>query len=279
MIHRFIGKSVAVIPPSAFASLGYPKQLLLMFDALAIDLSQKGLQSNNSKILKNSMAEIEWLAKSGMLTLLSGLQASNEMRPSREAIERARQTLNYSSRHFAYDYERFDAFLLRKKGIDAVPIMNQCENVDLDAEVDRDEVIRLTIREFPMPSDKTPWEAIQDFKKDQEAQDKYMALRKWINKTGKSGLQYYEVKDELMGLLNEYNKSIALHKMKHQTGTLEVVVCTTAEILENLARLKLSSAMKTIFSINRQNIKLLEDERNIPGREVAYISNAIQRFS
>lgn len=275
MIDNYIGKFIGVIPPRAFSSLSYLKQLMLMFDGLAIDLGQGGLNAEDHQIIKKSMAEIGWLSQSGLLTLLSGLQASNESSPSKKAIAHARET--FGSRQVTN--ERFNAFLLRKKGIDAVPIMNQFEDINLDADADRDAVIRLTIREFPIPSDVTPWEAIQDFKHDKQAQDKYWALRQWINKTGKSGLQNYEVMDELRGLLNEYDKSMKLHKMKHQTGAFEVVVCTTTAVLEDLVKFKWSDAMKAVFDIHRQDVKLLEDEKNMPGKEVAYIAHAMNRLS
>ncbi|TAN71216.1 MAG: hypothetical protein EPN17_02175 [Methylobacter sp.] len=275
MINDYIGKFVGVIPPRAFSSLSYPKQLILMFDGLAIDLGQNGLNVEDRQIIQKSMTEIGWMSQSGLLTLLSGLQASNELIPSKKAMEHARQAFGLRQ----VTHERFNAFLLRKKGIDAVPIMNQFEDMDLDSGTDRDAVIRLTIREFPIPSDLTPWEAIQDFKRDKEAQDKYWSLRKWINKTGKSGLKHYEVTDELRELLNEYDQSMKLHKMKHETGAFEVVVCTTTEILEDLVKFKWSNAVKAVFDIHRQDVNLLEDEKNMPGREVAYIAYAKNRFS
>jgi len=274
MINNYIGKFVGVIPPRAFGSLSYPKQLMLMFDGLAIDLGQNGLDEEDRQIIQSSMPEIGWLSQSGLLTLLSGLQASNELQPSKKAIERARQT--FGSKQVTP--ERLNAFLLRKKGIDAVPIMNPFQDMDLDADADRDAVIRLSIREFPIPSDVTPWEAIHDFKHDKEAQEKYWALRQWINKTGKGGLKHYEVTDELRGLLNDYDKSMKLHKMKHQTGAFEVVVCATTEVLEDLVKFKWSDAMKAVFNVHRQDVKLLEDEKNMPGKEVAYIAHAMNRF-
>ncbi|MOA40281.1 hypothetical protein D3C78_1621390 [compost metagenome] len=67
--------------------------------------------------------------------------------------------------------------------------------------------------------------------------------------------------------------------MKHQTGTFEVVVCTTTEVLEDLVKFKWSDAIKAVFDIHRQDVKLLEDEKNMPGKEVAYIAHSMSRFS
>lgn len=254
MNKNYVGQFVGVVPPSAFATLGYPKQLLLMFDSLALDLGAVGLSLEDRKIIKDSMVEINWLLKSEMLTLLSGLQASNELRPSEQSIEHARNTLGVSQ----VTHERFNAYLLRKKGIDAVPIMSPFEDLDIDAEADRDAVIRLTIRSFPVPTDITPWEAIADFRSDKEARGKFWSLKQWINKVGKNGLKNYEVTDELKSLLNEYSKSMNLHKLKNETGVFEVLVTTTASVAEDLVRFKWSSIVKSVFQVHRQGVKLLE---------------------
>ncbi|HFQ5433778.1 TPA: hypothetical protein ACGVBV_004286 [Vibrio vulnificus] len=275
MNNNFVGQFVGVVPAFAFESLAYPKQLLLMFDALAIDLGGNGLNPQERRIIQSQMPEISYLVKEEMLTLLSGLLASNEMTPSQSSILNARKTLTTG----LITAERFNAQKLRAKGIDAVPISHPFEDLDIDSEITRDSAIRLTLREFPVPSDSTPWEGIRDFRSDKEATDKFWELKQWMNKAGKSGLKQYEVQDELRGLINEYNKRMSLHKLKQQTGTFEVVVTTTASVAEDLVKFKWSNAIKSIFQVHKQDVKLLEDELNIPGKEVAYIANAKNRFT
>lgn len=148
----------------------------------------------------------------------------------------------------------------------------------MDSVADRDAVVRLTLCEFPAPSDTTPWESIEDFRRDKDARNKFWDLKRWINKAGKSGLTQYEVADELMGLMNDYTKHFTLHKMKAQVSVLEVLVTTTAEIAENLVKVKWSKAAKSLFKVGKQNIALFEDEKDIPGKEVAYIADAWKRF-
>jgi len=271
---NYVGQFVGVIPAFAFENLAYPKQLLLMFDSLAIDLGSAGLSPREREIVQAMMPELSYLINEEMLTLLSGLLASNELTPSESSMLNARSTLAAG----VVTPERFNAQKLRSKGIDAVPISHPYEDLDIDAEVTRDSAVRLTLREFPIPSDVTPWEGIQEFRCDKEARDRFWELKKWMNKAGKSGLKQYEVQDELRGLINDYNKSMSLHKLKQQTGTFEVVVTTTASVAEDLVKFKWSSAIKSIFQVRKQDIKLLEDESNLPGKEVAYIANANSRF-
>jgi hypothetical protein len=73
-----------------------------------------------------------------------------------------------------------------KKGIDAVPLMKS-DIGDADAVADGDAVIRITLREFPAPSDATPWESIQGFRRDKAARERFWSLKRWINKTDKAG--------------------------------------------------------------------------------------------
>ena len=100
-----------------------------------------------------------------------------------------------------------------------------------------------------------------------------------MNGVSKNGVTQVEVMDELRGLLADYQKSMDLHTMKSHTGVFEVVVTTTAAVLENIVKVKWSDAAKAVFQVHKQDVKLLEDERNLPGKEVAYIANAIDRFS
>ncbi len=274
MNHNYIGQFVGVVPAFAFENLAYPKQLLLMFDALAIDMGTSGLSPDERKIVQEQMPEISYLIKEEMLTLLSGLLASNEMTPSQTPVLNARNVLASGE----ITPERFNAQKLREKGIDAIPISHPFQDLGIDTEVTRESAVRLTLREFPVPCDNTPWEGIKDFRNDKEARDNFWGLKRWMNKAGKSGLSQYEVQDELRSLINEYDKSMSLHKLKQQTGTFEVVVTTTASVAEDLLNFKWSDAIKSIFQVHKQDIKLLEDESKISGKEVAYIVNAKSRF-
>jgi len=275
MNKNYVGQFVGVIPALAFENLAYPKQLLLMFDSLAIDLGMSGFSSKEQEIIRSIMPELSYLMKSELLTLLSGLLATNEIVPTGSSLIHAGQTLTSET----VTCERFNAQKLRAMGIDAVPITNPYQDMDIDSDINRDAAIRLTLREFPVPSEITPWESIEEFRQDPEARKNFWELKKWMNKVGKSGLKQYEVHDELRGLINDYDKSMKIHKLKHQTGSFEVVVTTTAQVAEDLVKVKWSDAIKSIFQVHKQNVKLLEDEQNNPGREVAYIANAKNRFS
>jgi len=273
--HPHSGQFIGVVPPSAFETLWYPKQLLLMFDCLAIDLGQKGLSSEDRAIMGRSMGEISWLINSQMVTLLSGLLASNSATPTRKELQHARQTLVSSD----ITFERLNAKKLRDLGIDAVPLTRSNVLNHADAVADRDTVVRLTLLNFPAPSDTTPWESVEEFRRDPDARRKYSQLKKWINETATHGLKQFAVVDELRGLISDYQKHIELHKMKARLGVWEMLVTTPAEIAENLIKFKWAKAAQAPFKAAKQIITLMEDEKKIQGKDIAYIVDAWKYFS
>jgi hypothetical protein len=66
--------------------------------------------------------------------------------------------------------------------------------------------------------------------------------------------------------------------MKVTTGALETIVTAAGEALENIAKLKFGALTKSVFSVRHRKIQLLEAERQAPGRELAYIVKARERF-
>jgi hypothetical protein len=87
-----------------------------------------------------------------------------------------------------------------------------------------------------------------------------------------------ELEDELAFLQSEYEQHMKIHRVKAGYGSLETIVVTGAEVVENLFKLKWSSAAKALFSLSKRQVDLLEAERAAPGRHLAYIVEAQRRF-
>ena len=60
-----------------------------------------------------------------------------------------------------------------------------------------------------------------------------------------------------------------------QAGQL---VVTTAEIAESLVKFQWSNIAKKLFEVRHKQIDLMKAEMTLPGREVAYIVKARERF-
>ena len=136
----------------------------------------------------------------------------------------------------------------------------------------------IVINAMPQPRPDTPWEAILEFRNDAEARLRRDEVRRWIQKITTQDLNPTELAEELEWTLREYERHMALHKMKANTGMFETLVTGTGELIENLCKLKVGAIAKMPFSMRYRKITLLEAEENAPGRELAYISQARDRF-
>jgi hypothetical protein len=144
--------------------------------------------------------------------------------------------------------------------------------------VGKDAVVRMVIRQLPIPDDLTPWEDILEFRADPAGREAYLSLKAWINEMARSTLPPGDVADTLLLHLEQYENAMRLHRLKFVPGVLEVVVTTTADALENLVKLNWGKLAKAAFDVRRQRIDLLEAERRAPGCALAYVIRARERF-
>jgi hypothetical protein len=140
------------------------------------------------------------------------------------------------------------------------------------------DVVRILIEQIPIPDDTTSWEAIMDYKQDEDNQGRMASLRKWIGKTVQSDLSPVYIKAEIDDLLYQYRKSLDYHKIKYKKGVLQTIVVGTAEFIENSLKFKLTNIAKGLFSLNTGKADLLNLELNAPGHELAYIYKTQEQF-
>ncbi|WP_139709017.1 hypothetical protein [Aeromonas allosaccharophila] len=140
-------------------------------------------------------------------------------------------------------------------------------------------VLDLVLSSVPQPTNETPWEAIIDWRNDEEAKMKFRRLKNWMNKASdKKDLNPVHLKDEILHLLDEYQQYMKIQNAKFSQGTLRTIVTTTAEVVESLAKLKIKSLAEMPFKISEANIAVQEAELKAPGRDLAYIVDAQRRF-
>jgi hypothetical protein len=137
----------------------------------------------------------------------------------------------------------------------------------------------IVLNALPVPNATTPWEHIAEYRIDPDSHSKFLALRNWINDLSRTDLQPLEIEQKLEYLIDQYRKQMALHKIKTHKGPVETIVVSSTELLENIVKLKWSKVAKKLFSFRQRKIALLETELAAPGREVAYIVDARERFS
>ena len=91
-------------------------------------------------------------------------------------------------------------------------------------------------------------------------------------------LRQYEVVDILADLESQYSRAVASERMDSKASTFEFVVCTTTEVAESLVTFRWSKLAKKLFALRHERIETLEREARAPGREIAYIVKARERF-
>ena len=162
--------------------------------------------------------------------------------------------------------------------MDAYPSLSLGELLTPKTKVDKTETVNIAINALPIPDETTSWEQIIEYRSDPDSQGKFLDLRHWMNEVARGDLTPIEVEEKLEHLISKYQRHMKLHRMKTNTGTLETIVTTGAEVLGDLVSFKWGKAAAALFSLKKRNIALLEGELTAPGSEVAYIVKANETF-
>jgi len=213
------------------------------------------------------------IADNALCRLAPLLEASKTL--PRERVNALARTRNMQARDY---FSRAVASLTRDtSNSEATAILN----APLAAPIASDSphtLLSIVLEALPHPSNDTPWERIIEFRSDDGVRRSLRRLRHWLNKTARdpSSLRYAD--DELNDLLDRYEEYMRLQKLKIQRSKFETIVTASADVLENLATLRVGVAARAAFSLARQDIALLEAELAAPGREVAFIAKARDTF-
>lgn len=139
-------------------------------------------------------------------------------------------------------------------------------------------VLEIVTEALPLPGDDVPWEQIWEFRSDERTQYYVIKLREWMRSVSKLSSDPREIREEMEGLIADYQDHMRFHRMQIQTGIVKTLITTTAEIAENLAKLHWGKAAQALFNFQEKKVLLTEAERKAPGRELAYIVAAGRKF-
>ena len=169
------------------------------------------------------------------------------------------------SRHFA-------AALRKDEKLNAVPIVSGVA-LPSDSVATRAEVLQLVIHSLPSPHASHTVADMLDFRDEARALGLTQGLRVWMNEMASGKLTGAEVSDKLDHLLSQYERALDLEKMSRETTILETFIFPAAGVVEYLTKLG-----SKLFTVRRVEIDLMKAEARLPGREVAYIAKARDRF-
>ncbi|HLM98178.1 MAG TPA: hypothetical protein VK335_02790 [Bryobacteraceae bacterium] len=146
------------------------------------------------------------------------------------------------------------------------------------ADAKHSDVAEVVLRAMPLPGETASIEAILDFKSDSDCRQSLIGLRLWMRDVARLDLPTREIEEKLQWLLGLYERHLQRHRLQYDRGIIESVCTTTLEFAENLVKINWSNAAKSLFAVRRRKLALLESEAAAPGREIAYVARASERF-
>jgi hypothetical protein len=152
--------------------------------------------------------------------------------------------------------------LREHKQMDAYPVFAISPDELEKPKAEKNDIVQITLNAFPIPDDSVSWEEIVDYRSDPDTQGKFLALRNWMNEVAQAQLTPNEIEEKLEWLMYEYQRHLALHKMKTNFDTFETIVVAAADCLENLVKLNLGKAARGLFAFKHRRIELIEGELN-----------------
>jgi len=269
------------------------KQHLLLFDRIASFGVERELSAyRRVEELQPLVADIEWLterriwfdASSGAAHLDE--QARAQFDQSMEAaVALIRRSLRPDSQTSDDLKARAEDALARAFAIplrtvakmNAVPVTFDWDPIP-DEPSTRAVVLQIVIKRMPLPNEGCSLEDIIDFRERAKSEGLFQSLRVWINKLASAQKPAVEVSDELEDLISRYERAMRLAKKVKNTGLVRTLVATTAEIAAQLVTFQWSKLATSVCEVSSKEIEFMRDEMNAPGREVAYIVRARERF-
>ncbi|HWA88554.1 MAG TPA: hypothetical protein VG889_00865 [Rhizomicrobium sp.] len=174
------------------------------------------------------------------------------------------------------DYERRyeslllkrNAALLRQAGIADVAIVGRVHS-ELSKAKFAHPVWEVVIKEIPDFDTRAPWQDVFGFRAEARTQHLVRSLRRWIRKIVAEDWTVAELEDEIRELVYEYETHLRVAQLHRGTGLLTCVISGTAELTENLVKLRLGRVAQMVSAVIDRGSNDRKAELEAPGRELA----------
>lgn len=246
-----------------------------------------GMKNSRRELLKELLQDKRWFKKlENEIKKIPESDMHFAIPKAKSALQNLAQEVdNYKRKYYRYT-ERLMSFYLRISAmqmemldnVSAIPLLSFADYSNEIPITRRNNVIEVVINKLPLPSATTPWEAILDYRNDNDTQKSLRALRNWMRNIASKDLPAREIEDELESLMDEFDNHMKLHKLKADTEVLQTLVKAPLGLIENLLRVKPTQIVEPLFVFRKRQISLMEAEINAPGKEIAYIFKANETF-
>jgi hypothetical protein len=195
---------------------------------------------------------------------------------NKEVSSMTDEELDYLSKYHSDFGARIKAVKASKDtGNDFIAVLYNSASFDNGEK--KNDVFKFLLSKFPIPHENTSWEQIIDFRSDQDSQRKYYALVHWVNTVASSNRPISEIEDEFNYLYSQYERHFRIHKMKTNFTTWEMIVAAGIDAITSFQGFK--TFAKSLVSLSKERVSLLEQELKLSGSEIAYIHKATQTFN
>lgn len=141
------------------------------------------------------------------------------------------------------------------------------------------ETYNLILEDFPIVKvENLAWEQIFDFKNDPDTYNSIWGLRNWITNISKSNKSINEIEEEYRHLKYKYEQAIKIHKLKTSSSVFQTSIQTGAELIENVAKLRLKKVSDLLFKFKENKISLMESELKSEGNQLSYLFKVKEKF-
>ena len=140
-------------------------------------------------------------------------------------------------------------------------------------------VLHLAIKRVLIPEERTSWEDIFALKQDIGLRDRARKLRLWASKIAESETSPATVEEQLADLLSDYETYLRAHKLKYDTMTLGAIVVLGAELIEDVAKLRLGKLAAKLFSASKTKAEMTLSEMQAPGRELSIVTHLNRKLA
>jgi hypothetical protein len=148
---------------------------------------------------------------------------------------------------------------------------NTSEKYDIDVKA-QSNVFQIIFNQMPLIHPETPLEHILEFREHPENKYWLLLLRTWINKMKHQNNETKELLQEIESGIMSIKKSLSRKKINYTIGFYGATILSP--ITETI-----KFVSSTLFSVNKINTQLTEDEMSIQGRELSYLIKAKNAFN
>ena len=140
------------------------------------------------------------------------------------------------------------------------------------------DIIQLAVEHVPVPDPIMPWEDIILLKCDEEFIEKSRKLLIWANDLSSRNISLHLAEEYILDAISDYENYMKAVGVKYTTSGLSAILVQSAEIIEDLAKLRVGKVAGRLLQVRSRQADLALAELAAPGRPLALVSALKREF-